>query len=353
MKKTFVLIDTNLPINNRNQKIIDTLLEYNSTWEIHVITWNRDNVDERNLSNYHLYQKESKLGDRLKKLQNLWGFRQFVQQTILDINPDVIIASHWDTLICVPKKRKTQKLFYENLDIPTGPWWMRLPIRLIEHFSLRSVNLIIHASRFYQPLYPKHIPQVILENKPSFKVELPTYTPHPPLKITFIGGVRYFEVLKNLIDAVRDNKAFELYFHGGGTDLDIAKSYAQEATNIRFTGPYNYADIQQLYFSSDIIWAVYPNKNYNVKYAISNKFHESLLLGIPCVYADNTCLGDFVQQHNIGLVVNPYDVHEIKQLLNNIQKGTIDLKQIRKSMLQFVATETTWNKDFNQIILYI
>ncbi len=351
--KTIALIDTSLPINTRNQKIIDSLLEHDPSFDIHVITWARQKDDKIELDNYHVYQKESPLGKPLQKLMHLWGFKQYLQNELKQLQPDVIIASHWDTLILVPKLRKEQKLIYENLDVPTGPWFIRYPIRVLERIALQHTTLIIHASRFFQQLYPQHIPQIVLENKPHFEKLTPEYNRNARLRIAFIGTIRYFEIFKNAIDAVRGDKDVELYFHGTGPDINIGKKYAHGEPNVYFTGGYRYNDIIPLYLSADVIWAAYPNKDYNVKYAISNKFHESILLGIPCVYANNTYLGDFVSQQGIGLVVNPYDQQDIKKLITDIKQGKINLQQIRKNMQTHAMRETTWNDDFDKVMKYI
>lgn len=250
-------------------------------------------------------------------------------------------------------KKQGQILVYENLDIPTGGFPIRQISSTIEKWSLRNVDLIIHASRFFRPLYKQKIPQIVLENKPMFEINRKNTPTSKPLKISFVGSIRYQNILKNLASALMNNPDYELYFHGSGEDLEVMKDYCKEAKNIFFTGKYDYSKVVSLYHQSDIIWAGYPNKDYNVIYAISNKFHESLYVGVPCVYSEHTKLADFVKSNNIGFVVNPYDIADIKHLFYNISSGKIDIENIKASMASYQTQETSWDDDFKYVLDYL
>ena len=64
-------------------------------------------------------------------------------------------------------------------------------------------------------------------------------------------------------------------------------------------------------------------KDYNVKFAISNKFFESILFEKPCFFAKNTQLGNLVHENGIGIVVDPYNIQEIKNIINQLNKEKI------------------------------
>ena len=107
------------------------------------------------------------------------------------------------------------------------------------------------------------------------------------------------------------------------------------------------------YDNVDVIWAVYPNKDFNVKYAISNKFFESIYLNIPGIYAKDTMLGDYVVKNNIGMVINPYDIQDIQQLLSNVENGSINLIQMVENLKALALKQSSWDEDFEQIIDFI
>ena len=348
-----LLIDDCYPINTRNRKILTSLAEhYGDEAELSVITWDRNNDYQQPLPRYHVYSKVSAYGNKTRKLLNLWGYRKFCHDTIRGLNPDVVIASHWNNLLMVPRlDRSRQMLIYENLDVPTEAYIFRKASSILEHWKMRQADLTIHASRFFKELYsPKHR-QIVLENKPIAHVEPPTqpYALHDPIRIAFIGLLRYREILSLLIEAVRGDSRFELFFHGDGHARQYLEDYAGNAQNIHFTGRYDFEKVGRLYQQTDVVWAAYPNKDFNVKYAISNKFHESLAYGVPTVYADNTRLGEFVIQHHIGMAVDPYSILKIKQLLETIASKQETLHAMARNMQQFAKEQTSWREDFQQV----
>lgn len=354
MNRRIVLIDCSVPINTRNQKIIDSIMNNLPSYEVHVITWNRDGRLLDSIPYYHVYDKIAPYADYKAKLLGMKGFKSFIGESLLTIQPSIIIASHWSNLILTASfKKEGQKLVYENLDIPTGGKFVRFVTSLLERNALRKVDLIVHASRFFRPLYKIKIPQVVLENKPMFAPDFSKNPARSPFRIAFIGSIRYKNILKNLIDAVNNDRRFELYFHGGGEDFASIEDYCKGSSNIYLTGEYSYSKIVNLYHDSDLIWAAYPSEDYNAVYAISNKFHESLYVGVPCVFSKHTKLAEFVEKENIGFVVDPYKVDEIKVLFDEIISGKQNIDNVKDSMLAYMKKESTWDQDFRVFLKYI
>jgi glycosyltransferase involved in cell wall biosynthesis len=317
-----------------------------------VITWNRE-LCELPLKQGYYYNYKAPLADPIAKIRGMFGYRKFIHDCLRQINPDVIIASHWSNLVLVADyKKDNQVLVYENLDVPTGNKFIRCISRIWEFRALKKVDLIIFASRFFKELYPKNHRCIVLENKPAFTAKCKRDLPQCPLKISFIGSVRYKEILSNLVQAVKDDSRVELYFYGDGEDLPYMKTLCEGSKNIFFSGRYDYDMVEQLYHQSHVVWAAYPNKDYNVVYAISNKFHESLYLGVPCIYSNNTRLADYVQEHNIGLIVDPYNVSAIKCMIDEICEGEINLNKIVMSINEYKNNETSWDEDFRSLINY-
>lgn len=357
MAPSFILLDTSYPINTRNQKLIHSLRTHYPDSEIHILTWNRDNRPlATNETNQHIYYKAAAYGNLLKKLRGLIGYKKYLKSVLQTIKPDVIIASHWDTLmLAAPLKKEKQLLIYENLDIPTSshPFILKI-LQYLEKRALRHTDLIIQASRFFVHLYETFpVCQLVLENKPLFK-DIPSHLfPKNHFRISFMGMIRYPEILKNLIDGTKDLENVELCFYGEGPDFKEIESYCQKRANIHLYGKYEYEQIGEFYLNSDLIWAVYPNKDYNVKYAISNKFHESLFFKRPCVFAQETRLGDFVTEKQIGFTVDPYDPHKIHGLLSFLCKHPEQLKDMEKNIEIFYNQETDWKTDFSQFKDYL
>lgn len=350
-----LLIDEAYPLNTRNSKILRSLSRCYPNADIHVVTWDRTGqydggADGEKHWKWHLYTRPATYGNRVQKLLGMFGYRTFCSRTVRMVNPDVVIASHWNNLLMLPRlDYDRQMLIYENLDAPTGPEFGRWLLNRVEICYMKSAALTVHASRFYTQIYPREYRQLVLENKPVIATEPVDYTPSMPLRIAYLGNVRYLDILKNLADAVRGDDRFVLYYHGGGPDYAMLREYTASSSNIHMTGPYRYGDIERLYRQTDIIWAAYPNRDFNVRYAISNKFHESMAYAIPAIYADNTCLGRYVEQQGTGYQVNPYNVMDIKKLLDGIVCDMSGLRVRHEALKAKYRDETSWDEDFAKL----
>lgn len=356
---SFLLLDSSYPINTRNKRIVKTLNVYYGNESVNYIAWNRDGRNILDTDNPKMiYCQKSAYGNWLSKFIHLLGYYQFIKKWNLLNKPKVLIASHWDMLFlaCI-LKRKNQFLIYENLDIPTASnTILRKLFECIEKIALKKTSAIIFASRFFEPLYSTYSgKKYVLENKPLQTFERCSFGEKrtDTLVIAYIGLIRYAEILKNLIDVIKKLGNVTLYFHGEGQDLDELKKYADNNPNILFTGRYEVEDLPRLYASADLVWAAYPNKDYNVKYAISNKFHESIIFHVPCIYAEKTLLGYYVEKENLGYIVNPYDVSAIKALIDYVMKYREDILDKKHSLELYENQENGWNVQFQPIIDYL
>lgn len=360
--RKIILVDTSYPINSRNQRIVDSLKRVFGDGNVKYVCWNRDGrvISIDDFSNY-IFCKESALGDKFSKLKNLFFFKRFLRASIKDFNPDVIIASHWDSLIpCASIKRSHQTLIYENLDMPTGSPFVFKILRRIEKKSLRKANAITYASRFYKPYYDwfqgEHM---ILENKipESMAQSIEHKTNNKDeLVIAFNGGLRYAKIFKNLFDAIRNIEGVHLDIYGGDSgEGALIMKYGEGNKNITFHGPYKYAEVPSLYSKMDIVWGVYPSDDFNVKLAISNKYHESVFYGVPGIFANNTKLGDWVKDNRIGYQVDGYSVESIRNLILYLRDNKYkEISEKRDNMVSLPQAEkATWDIAMTPLINYI
>ena len=353
MKKTVLFIDTALPINGRTEKMLNSLQKTFPGIKCYVVTWNRRMEDVSVPDYYYLYQQKSELGNRIKKFLNIFGFKKYVREVVSTIKPDVIIASHWDSLFTVPKGlKKKSYVIYDNIDLPEGNPMLRSLERVMEGISISKADMIVHASRFFQELFANNkAHQCVIENKPMLERIKRGDTPDVPLRISYIGTIRYSETLIPLIESVAGDPRFVLDFYGGGPDYEYLKMKATD--NVRFHGKYHFSEVGKFYNSSDIVWAAYPNKDFNVKYAISNKYHETLNFETPGIFATETKLGDFVKEKGVGFVVNPYNRDDVKNLLIDIVNNPSMILQARNNIDVLLKNETSWEDDMRHIYAVI
>lgn len=360
--KKFILVDTAYPINSRNKRFVDCLKNKFGDENVRYITWNRDNrkIDDNDSSNY-IFCRKSPLENRIAKLKNLYSFRQFVRKSLVSFSPDVIIASHWDCLaLCSSLKNTRQTLIYENLDMPAGNKVVFNILRWIERISLKNADAITYASRFYQQYYKwfcgKHF---VIENKIPGNIAVPvehTTYEDSQLTIAFNGALRYAEIFRNLFEAAGNLKDVKINIYGAdGGQGDMIMKYARGKQNVTFFGPYRYEEVPDIYSKMDIVWAVYPADNFNVKNAISNKYHESVFYGVPGIFAKNTRLGEWVDKNRIGYQVDGYSVDDIRNLIIRIRDNKFsEIAEKRKNMDTLPVKEiSNWEDAVSDLLDYM
>ncbi len=254
-----------------------------------------------------------------------------------EIQPNVIYADGLDSLIIASKYKRDKKvtLFYDVADLretyieePKGVV-KRIVTNLIKAKEKRCFKevdyLVVTSPKFYEIYYYK-----LIEKDKVF------YIPNAPDKeifknykrkeggiftVGFIGGIRYLEQMKMLVDAAEMVKCNVLFAGAGGTSKDYEEisNYCKNKPWVTFTGKYDYnTEIAKLYGSVDCVYAVYNADNPNVRIALPNKLYESILCRLPIIVAKNTFLSELVEQWGVGVVVDYKDVNDLARAIHKL-----------------------------------
>lgn len=343
--KKIVLIDSSYPINTRNARIYQSLVKSSSVF---VISWDRNNTSRiKKEDSYILYKDKAEYGNKIQKLKKLHLYYSFVKQKVLEISPDIIIASHWDMLLITLILKKyilenNIEIIYDVLDMPdSNSLILNKIVDLLEKNMIKHVDKTILASRFFEKFY-KEQKILIYENYvykcDDFQIQLNesyyNLTNKNKKIIAFIGVVRYKDILINLINAFKNNNNFIIRIYGDGPSINDLIKFCKNnnISNIDFYGRFEYKNLKYIYSDVDFVWAAYPNKSKNVKYAISNKFYETMYYNKIGIFSCNTELGEFVKDNKIGIVVDPYDLKSIQENIvkcDNIQKIIMNISKYR------------------------
>ena len=246
--KKILLIDGVYPINTRNLRIYKTLI---AKYEIRFCAWNRNNIEYKDKNNF-IYSSNEGYGKKIKKLLGMKAYLKFINQIVKKYQPEVIIASQWDILLLTILSKFKGKIVYENLDLPTSSNKLLLLFLLkLEKWMLKKVNGIIFASRFFVPLYEKNnVEKLLLENLPLKEIDFQKefdIQKRNKIKISFIGGLRYFETMRNLLLAVQENNNVELYLIGRGPENNKFKNFIETKNlkNVLIIDNYKYEEIKK------------------------------------------------------------------------------------------------------------
>lgn len=356
-----LFVENAYPINTRTERMVGSLKETFGDDSVKVACWNRNNhpvIQEK--KDYFIFNRNAAYASKIAKLRGMRGMYRFVKNICLSLLPDVIIASHWDALLlCAKAKNANAKLVYENLDMPTGSMPVRKILSIAERLALRKTDCITFASRFYLPYYERfNGHKIVIENKlPHQMCEhiTPKKSDTDVLTITFLGGIRYVEIMENLIKAIGNNPHFKFNIYGGNVSYPEFNDVVAQYNNVEMFGPYDYCTVPKIYAASDVIWAAYPSDDFNVKLAISNKYHESICYGVPAIYSKNTKLGQMVAASGCGYTVDCYSVDDIQEIMQQIHADLASTPdKIKISMKKQRAGENfCWEEEVKPLIDYL
>lgn len=344
-KKKILIVENFYPLPSRSLRLKNSLEKFG--YKVDTVLWNRKKNTLIKQEGQFVFK--SPADNKIKKLICLIFYAKFIKKRLKSEDYDIVIAVHWDMLLLCFFLKNNFKLLYENLDMPTHKFLVvRKIFRLLEIISLRRTDGIIFASRFFKKFYPEKTKSLIFENRPLKKIRKGFLNKRPKgvITICFLGVLRYIDILKNLMEVIGNNSKFNLIIKGAGFEGNLISHYEQKKLkNVCLdVGRFNYDDLGLIFNDLDVLWAAYPNKDFNVKYAISNKFFESLAFNKPCVFSENTELGNLVDREKIGFVVNPYNQSDIRKLLINMQNPE-ELERVKKNQREFLNNKSVFWED--------
>ena len=125
-----------------------------------------------------------------------------------------------------------------------------------------------------------------------------------PIRITFVGYVRFYEINKRLLDIFKNDQRFELHYYG--MHSEALKEYA-ESNGIRnavFGGGFPVQDTPKYIDKIDIINNLYGHGSMSVDYALSIKLYYGIYCKLPILVEPETYMEKITKEYGMGFVVN-------------------------------------------------
>lgn len=266
------------------------------------------------------------------------NFQRKALEKLDELKPNIIYAEGLDSLIIAGKykRRKAVKVFFEVADLREN--YITLPTKMIERVSTKLLlqkekkafenvdYLVVTSPKFYDMHYSTLIPKekmIFIPNAPDPKV-FANYQKKSDgaFTIGFIGGIRYLNQMKMLVDVASELNVNVLFAGAGGTSNEYQeiREYCKGKDNIFFSGKYNYdREISGLYGKIDCVYSVYNADNPNVRIALPNKLYESVICELPIIVAKNTYLAEVVEEWGVGISVSHENKNELIDAIKKLQ----------------------------------
>jgi glycosyltransferase involved in cell wall biosynthesis len=292
--------------------------------DVHLVYW-RDAVSLRTYpfsvaispSSIHPIDLPDPNGPPLRGLGLLIRFHAGLFSIAATLQPDVVHAVNFDMLIgawllCLGRPHRT--LVYDLLD--THESLRRWPVVLVQRAIMRRVDRIYTTSpqfvsgflRALRLIRPGDHP-VVIPNAPwAATFDGIASRRDGPFVVGYIGSFRGEPAIAWLCESVeevrRSGMDVEILFAGTGEARPLVESMARRHRFVQYEGAYDYAtDIRMLYERVDLVFAVY-DVSWDKRTHLACRLSDAIAAGRPIVAAAGTYMGDLVEAHRLGYVVD-------------------------------------------------
>lgn len=279
-----------------------------------MIIWNRDLIEEKSIGNIISFNlKDVANSGEKKKIIKYFRFSSFVKKRLKLYKYERVVflstASGVVAILSLFLKRYYKKRYW--IDIRDYTYEMFKPYK--KAFSIAINNS--YASSISSIGFTKFLPKynyIVTHNIDfdSIKKCLEAKNkknPELPIRISFIGNVRYFDLNKKMLQIFKNDNRFILQYYGKKSE--ILKEYCREyeIDNVEFYGRFDVEMTADFYSKTHIINNVYGNDRLEVTTALSNKLYFAASLHLPILVSSNTYMEEVTKQFKFGYTMDLND----------------------------------------------
>lgn len=125
-----------------------------------------------------------------------------------------------------------------------------------------------------------------------------------PIKLSFIGKIRFHEADTQLINAFANDDRFELQFIGAGSEVYEDYIKKKQIKNISLVGRYKPEETKKYLNDADIINAYYGTEFSYYKYFVPIRFGYAPALNIPILVTKDTLMDEIGSRYGFSFAVD-------------------------------------------------
>ncbi|WP_143544865.1 glycosyltransferase family 4 protein [Salinicoccus halodurans] len=311
-----------------------------------------EKINAKNVYKYSLYVQRN--WGFIRKLYAYWGFRNFAKSKLREHDYDHIVVWRSETALMfldflLKNKKKKYNINVRDYCKEKNLFVYYAMAKLIKN----SLFTTISSEGFKRFLPPYKYVLVHSYNNNVLKEIRPNYTKvkeNEPIKICFIGYVRFYEEDKKLIDTLGNDNRFILQFFGSGSDELKNYAYEKGIKNVITKKAFKVEETPHLLQKADVINNLYGNGNIALDTAISIKYYYTLKMQIPILVNENTYISHIAQKTDVGFIVknnhenladdfyNWYHNRDLERFKNRCQRELEKVEEKNKEFNEFLET---------------
>lgn len=344
------------PYYDRYLKIFE---KYNIKHDL--IIWNRDQIKEDTTANVISFNKKdvANSGDK-KKVIKYFEFALFVKRIITENEYDKIIflstSAATVALLSLFLKKKYKGKYWIDIRDYSFEWFK--PYKFALSIAINNSYKSSISSKGFKEFLPSY-DYIVTHNIDFSSIDLVKNSSQrrcseTPIRISFIGNVRYFEENKRLLNLFKNDERFMLQYYG--TQSEKLKEYCENnsISNVDFYGRFTPNKTSEFYLNTHIINNVYGNGSMELITALSNKLYFSASLHMPILVSPNTFMEEVTRKYGFGFVVNLEDceiadkIYDWYNKLDNnncayddfMNDAISEYNRFESEMICFISSET-------------
>lgn len=310
---------------------LDTLQKIENT-QIELVYWDRDGKPDAEVPAQinKAYKFEAHLEEQLpfrKKLKFFERYRSFALKVLRQNRYDRIIVLHTTpglTLLDYLSMHYKGKYILDFRDVS----YEYIPIyrKLVGILSRNAACTFVSSNAFrkflpsQEEVYTIHnyledsLNHIGLRSEETREREV--------IRVSYWGLVRQVEVNKAVMDALGNDKRFELHYYGrmqkAGRDME-EYARAKDLRNVFFHGAYMPNDRYEFAKNTDLIHNIY-DLGHTMGNAMGNKYYDGAIFEIPQICTAGSHMGDAITERQLGATID-LDDNRIADKLWDYYKG--------------------------------
>jgi len=262
----------------------------------------------------HIFRKVSKMAQNpLGKLGDFAAFSRYARQIIQKRKYDrlILLTTMSGMLLAdlLTGKYRGKYIF----DIRDYSYEKLLPYKAIEGRVVDASAMTCISSEGFLEFLPEGRKYVLADNfidsdiKAAEGICFRKKAPGEPIRLSYVGFVRYFQENRKILDQLIDDPRFLISYHGTGADYEKLLDYQKQHGNERLevTGYFDFEhDKPGLCERADIINNFYPHTLEIQRLATTNKNYDGMIYRRPQLVSADTFSQKLVEQWGIGCALS-------------------------------------------------